>query len=313
MPEIQDRKVIDFFSGKALQDLAQEKIIRLAPELDGLSMLYSNESNPDTFFDMKILCWGLKWNGEVVGLVPWLNQIVPCTEIKDPLNGSWDGYYDKDTDTIFYDAPMHKVVELETAFAYFDDEEDDDITERYPIQKIPDAIGTHAMLMNEDSNSLILTEVNSWQLMNDGTITAMLPDPKKVTTTPILMDDECLYRSDEHPQFRYYFQHHIANQLKNKDPEALDAIALLLEREQEAAQNPASEKENNGSENLEHADNISAVQDAAHEQTDPHSAEGTSTEISTQEPEESTKEQTAELITLRTEHAHDTDDSARDD
>ena len=232
MADKNDRKVIDFFSGKSLQDLSQEKIIRLSPELDGLSMLYSNEHNPDRYFEMKILCWGLKWNGDVVAMVPWLNRVVPCNEIRDPLNGSWEGYYDKATDQIFYDAPMHKVVELETAFAYFDDDLDIEADNVRCVQRIPEIIGTHAMLVNQDTNSLILTEINSWQLMSDGNIVGMLTDPDKVTTTPVLMNDEALYQADDNPLFRYYFQHHIANQLKNQDPEALDANGLLLDRDQ---------------------------------------------------------------------------------
>ena len=55
-------------------------------------------------------------------------------------------------------------------------------------------------------------------------------------TTPI--DDDIatitntlLHELDSEPSdhFRYYFQHHIANKLKSKDPEALAAISLLVE------------------------------------------------------------------------------------
>ncbi len=53
-------------------------------------------------------------------------------------------------------------------------------------------------------------------------------DPEKITHTPVLAGDPCLYRAEENPEFRYFFQHHIANQIKSEDPEALQAIALLL-------------------------------------------------------------------------------------
>ena len=39
--------VIDLFTGKSLQALNDSRFIRLAPELDGLEMLYSNESSGD--------------------------------------------------------------------------------------------------------------------------------------------------------------------------------------------------------------------------------------------------------------------------
>jgi hypothetical protein len=219
-------KVIDFFSGKPLDDIAQERIIRISPEYDGLSMLYSNENNPDRYYSMKILCWGLRWNGDVVGLVPWLGSLMPCTEIQDPLNGCWEGYYDPDIDNIFYDAPMHKVMELETSLAYFETHLVED--EKTIIQEIPDNIGTHAMLIGEDGKTLLLTEVLSWRLDNSGQLTGMLVDPDKIVNTPVLVGDACLYPANENPQFRYYFQHHIANQIKNGDPEAMEAISLLL-------------------------------------------------------------------------------------
>ncbi|HMU67127.1 MAG TPA: hypothetical protein PKE57_08275, partial [Cellvibrionaceae bacterium] len=65
--------VIDLFTRKPYVPLEQKRIIRLALELDGLEMLYSNDTNSDRLFSLKILAWGLRANGEVVGLVPWLN------------------------------------------------------------------------------------------------------------------------------------------------------------------------------------------------------------------------------------------------
>lgn len=223
-----EHKVIDFFSGRPLSDLAQEKIIRLAPENDGLCMLYTNDSNPERYFAMKILCWGLRWNGDVVGMVPWLNQLVSCPEIQDPVNGCWEGYYDPDIDQVFYDAPMHKVVELETALAYFETHLAD--YQHALVQEIPDNIGTHAMLLGDDQKTLTLAEVVSWRLDSEGDISAMLVDPEKMQSTPVLPGDDCLYPAQQNPQFRYFFQHHIANQIKNEDPEAMAAIALLLDR-----------------------------------------------------------------------------------
>jgi hypothetical protein len=219
--------VVDLFSKKNLNTLHNERIIRLSPEYDGMSMLYSNiSSGPDKLYAMKILCWGLRDNGEVVGMVPWLNKVLPCDELSCEQHGQYEGYYDMTAEVAFSHAPTHKVLELETAADYFEFEEagDTDI-----IQEIPDTIGTHAMLNAEDNDSIILTEVLSWRLLNNGSIEGMLINEELVSSTPVLPGDPCLYPSNENPHFRYFFQHHIANQIKAEDPEALAAISMLFE------------------------------------------------------------------------------------
>lgn len=219
--------IVDLFSGKSLSTLQKERIVRLSPEFDGYCMLYStSKTNADKLYTMKILCWGLRANGEVVGMVPWLNQVVPCEELDDPFIGQFEGYYDLRQERVFYHPPPHKVSELETAASYADySSEAQDLV----IQEIPDSIGTHAMLNADDDHSLILTEVLSWQLLNDGSMQAMLIDEELVNGTPVLPGDPCLYPAADNPDFRYFFQHQIANQIKDNDPEALAAIALLFE------------------------------------------------------------------------------------
>jgi len=169
--------VIDLFSGKTLSRIDEERFIRLAPELDGLEMLYSNDSSEGKLFSLQVMCWGLRANGDVVGLVPWLNKVMACTEICDPLNGRWEGYYDPGIDEIFNEPPIHKVVELETAAEYYEYQsvEPEDI-----IQELPDTIGTHAILSDDGFNSLTLAEVVSWRLFNDGSISGMLADQERV-------------------------------------------------------------------------------------------------------------------------------------
>jgi hypothetical protein len=218
--------VVDLFTGKPYSSLADTRFIRLAPELDGLEMLYSNEANPEKLFSLKILCWGLRANGEVVGLVPWLDDIVACADIRDPLNGKWEGYFDPGIDEVFYEAPIHKVVELETAADYYEliCEDDSDI-----VQEIPDTIGTHAVFSDNGFRSLALTEVVSWRLHHDGTLAGLSADESRVKSTPVLPGDDCLYPVQSRKEFRYYFQHHIANRLKAEDPEALAAISMLVE------------------------------------------------------------------------------------
>jgi hypothetical protein len=220
--------VYDLFTGEPVSDAHSRHLIRLSPELDGLEMLYSNKLNPGKLFAMRILCWGLRRNGEVVGLIPWMEKIIPCSDISDPLDGCFEGYYDPGIDEIFFEAPIHKIVELETAAEYYEFESDkpDDV-----VQEIPDAIGTHAVFNAAESNSLMLAEIISWQLHNDGTLNGMVIDTKKCTQTPVLPGDDCLYSANKRANFRYFFQHHIANKIKAQDPEALAAIAMLVEKE----------------------------------------------------------------------------------
>ncbi len=218
--------VVDLFSGQSFATLHDSRFIRLSPELDGLEMLYSNDTSADKLFSLKVLCWALRANGEVVGLVPWLDDIIACPDIGDPLNGKFEGYYDSGIDEIFNEAPIHKVVELETAAEYYEVECD---TPSDVIQEIPDSIGTHAILSDSGFHHITLTEVISWRLQHDGTLYAMLADEDKVVSTPILPGDDCLYPTHDRDDFRYFFQHQIANKLKAEDPEALAAISLLEE------------------------------------------------------------------------------------
>ena len=226
VPEHNSDNVVNIFTGQTWSPTLDSQFIRLAPELDGLEMLYTNSAHPDTSFSIKILCWGLRENGDIVGLVPWLNNITPCPDISDPLDGKWEGYYDPGTEELFHDAPLHKALELEMAAEYYecDYENKDDV-----VQEIPDSIGTHAVFSNDGFKTLRLKEVVSWQLLNNGEIHALVADEKKVETTPVLPGDPSLYAADTDGEFRYFFQHHIANKIKAKDPEALAAIAILSE------------------------------------------------------------------------------------
>ena len=100
-----DRNVIDLFAKRGSRDVEQHRFVRLSPEYDGISMLYSNTRSKNTLYTMKVLCWGLRANGDVVGLVPWLNKAVPCPSLANPVSGEWEGYYDPDTDDTGSGAP----------------------------------------------------------------------------------------------------------------------------------------------------------------------------------------------------------------
>jgi len=218
--------VIDLFTKKPLSSLEEMRFVRLSPELDGLEMLYSNDSGTDKLFSLRILCWALRADGEVVGLVPWLDSVVACPTINDPLNGKFEGYYDPGIDEVFFEPPIHKVVELESAAEYYEYHCDDP---HEIIQEVPDVIGTHAVITNLETKTLTLQEVVSWRLHNDGVVLGMIANEEKVESTPILPGDTCLFAAQAHDHFRYFFQHHIANKIKSEDPEALAAISLLVE------------------------------------------------------------------------------------
>ncbi len=221
-----DTNVIDLFTKKPVDESEGNRIIRLAPEFDGLEMLYSNDANPGKLFSMKILCWALKKDGTVDAMVPWLDKLVPAQQLNDPLNGHWEGYYDSFHDHAFFEPPGYKVTELETAAQYYDASEE---KPELVLQEISDNIGTHAILSEDNFSTLILIHVTSWRLYNDGRVHAMLADEKKVTTTPVLPKDDCLFPAQEHEDFKYFFHHIIANKIKRGDEEAIAAFSQLIE------------------------------------------------------------------------------------
>ncbi len=198
---------------------------RLSPEHDGLELLYANDRHADTLFALKILAWARLSDGRVTALVPWLDAVMSAEELTDPLNGYCAGYRMPDDDALFDKVPTHKLLELEEALAFFGTGRRDEL-----LQEIPDTIGTHAAFTDKDFLELRLMEITSWRLYADGRLEAMVPDPERVTGTPVLPGDPCLEPAREHADFRYYFQHSIANKLKNGDPEALAALSLLTER-----------------------------------------------------------------------------------
>ena len=223
---IENTNVIDLFTRKPVDDAEKSKIIRLAPENDGMEMLYSNDANPGKLFSMKILCWGLTKDGEVDAMIPWLNKVVSARQLNDPLNGHWEGYYDKVHDQAFFEPPSYKVQELEESATYFkhDGDEPDII-----LQEIPDSIGTHAVLTEDHFRTIMLMHVTSWRLYNDGRMHAMIADEEKVDKTPILPGDEALFAAQQHEHFHYFFHHLIANKLKQGDPDALSAFSHMIE------------------------------------------------------------------------------------
>lgn len=197
--------------------------LRLSPEYDGIELLYANDQHPDKLFSLKVLCWALRDDGEVVAIVPWLKSAVAASELEDPLNGRWEGFRLPDSDWMFYDAPEHKVQELEAASRFFSS----DSQTASVGQEIPDTIGTHAVCSDDGFETVNLMEVVSWRLTESGQLEAMVAQEDDVTRTPILPGDACLEPVQSRPDFCYFFQHGIANRIKERDPEALAALSLL--------------------------------------------------------------------------------------
>ncbi|MFZ5756669.1 MAG: hypothetical protein ACOY3X_07175 [Pseudomonadota bacterium] len=200
------------------------RIVRIAPENDGIRTLYGNDRHPDRLVSLDIVGWALHETGEVSALVPWLKDVVSAVQLADPLNGHCEGYWDPHGERLLPDAPSHKVAELESALEFFGTARDD---HRVVVQTIPDSPGTHAVMSADGFHTVNLVEVVAWQLRGDGRVLAMLADGEQVTDTPILATDRCLFPAQEHPSFRYFFQHTVANQLKRHDPDALACLAVL--------------------------------------------------------------------------------------
>lgn len=214
------------FSPRRHQALSSP-ILRLSPEHDGMELLYANDEHPDTLFSLKILAWARTAKGGTLAVVPWLKKLVTAEQLSDPLNGHWAGYRLPESDYLFREPPEHKVCELDAATRFFGQPAGGTNV----AQEIPDTIGTHAVFSEDHFETLALMEVVSWRLRGNGEVQAMVADEDAVTQTPILPGSDCLTAAQDEEDFCYFFQHGIANRLKERDPEALAAIAVLAARQ----------------------------------------------------------------------------------
>ncbi len=214
--------VIDFRQHK----LNTKPVIRrLIPELDGLEMLYTNDTS-DQVYSLKVLCWAIWSDGHIDGMVPWINQLAACRSLDDPLNGHWEGFMDPSTGKILFEAPQHKADYLSASSKYYPI----DTASIQAIQEIPDTIGSHAVFTLDHFDNYHIQEIHSWRLYGDGSLMAMAVEADQVLNTPVLPGDECLYSVFHRKDFHYFFQNNIANKIKAKDPEALAAMAHLSGR-----------------------------------------------------------------------------------
>jgi len=212
--------VIDFRQHKLNQ---KPTLRRLLPELDGLEMLYSND-NSEQIYSLKILCWAIWSDGNIDGMVPWINQLVPCRSLKDSLNGHWEGFMDPLNGQILFEPPKYKSDFLQNSAQYYPVNSSD---RNLVVQEIPDIIGSHAVFTLDDFNHFKIQEIHSWRLFNDGSLLAMAVEEEQVHSTPVLPGDACLYSVLHRKDFKYFFQNSIANKIKEKDPDALAAMANL--------------------------------------------------------------------------------------
>jgi len=223
-PLRQPANVIDFVSRRN-HFRAQQRVIRLAPELDGLEMIYRLASDDEALYGMPVLAWALKENGEPIGMVPWMDKLTPCQQLDDPEYGRFVGYRDPETNELFDTPPDYKIQELQQASLYYDYEACDEVTQ---IQQIPDTQGTHALCMDEEGAPWLLKQVHGWRLFSDGSIDALLVDEDLVEDTPILLNDNCIYSANTRHGALYYFQRNIANRIKQQDAETLEALAMMV-------------------------------------------------------------------------------------
>lgn len=228
-------RVIDLEARRQRQQ-ARRRLIRLAPELDGLEMVYRLDSSAETLYGMPLLAWGLREDGEVVGLVAWMETLMPCQRLDDDEHGRFIGYRDPETEELFEVAPEHKLMELEHAASYFDYEETEQVT---LIQQLPEIQGTHALCMDAGDAPWQLKQVFGWRLYSDGSIEALLADEQRVEQTPILLGDACLYPGHSRHRLVYFFQRQIANRIRQEDPATLEALALMVIPEGDCGASPA--------------------------------------------------------------------------
>ncbi|WP_017430078.1 hypothetical protein [Vreelandella jeotgali] len=217
---------------------AQQQLVRLAPELDGLEMLYQLDNDTQTCYGISLLAWGLNQDGSVVGLVPWMDTLTPCQRISHHENGHFIGYRDPETEEIFTAPPEHKYDELTAAAAYFEYETSQSVT---LIQQLPDNLGTYALCMDHPGTPWQMKPVHGWSLYSNGRVDALLADEDEAGMVPILLGDDCLYNARSRHPGLYFFQRHIANRIMEEDPATLEALSLITVPASRGSVNPPDE------------------------------------------------------------------------
>ena len=204
---------------------SSSRIRCISPAYEGHCLLYSHHAlSRDKLYAIRILRWARLADGRDVAVVPWLNDISHCRDLNDAETGLAVGYYDPACDDRFDTLPSQHRAALDALSEQVAMDKAHGI-----LQEIPDLIGSHAAMV-KDSDELVLEPVVSWQLRGDGRMQAMLADPERITQQPVLPGDPCLYAADHESGLRYYFQYHIANQIKNGGAMSTRILGQLIRR-----------------------------------------------------------------------------------
>ena len=200
----------------------EPSIVAVSPEFQGYCLLYAHHAlSTDKLYALRILCWARLDNSDDVALVPWLDGVARCSELNDAQTGLSQGYFDPIAEQRFDVMPAHHSAILDSLCPK------QASSDNSVIQEIPDLIGSHAALLN-DGHEFQLEPVVSWQLLAGGRLQAMIADPEKITQHPVLPGDPCLYPATEAEGLRYYFQYHIANQIKRGGEMTARALHSLI-------------------------------------------------------------------------------------
>lgn len=193
--------VVSLFTGETIETVEQ-KIVAIVGESSSIRMLYSTAENRERLIAVPLICWAMREDGECIGVVPWINEILDCQQVQERYGVIWEGYYDAINEEILTEIPEKAKAELLINARYTPkiqlDKTSADKTEDIPvfltknatnaaqcqleqveyfdvIAEIADPIGTHAMIVksnhngesdNKDQNDCAVVESSTMYLTN---------------------------------------------------------------------------------------------------------------------------------------------------
>ena len=77
--------IFDIFSGLLMKaEPLSPRIVRISPETDGISMLFSNFTSAKKLYRMKLVCWAIREDGSIDGMAPWFDGLSWCGILNSP-------------------------------------------------------------------------------------------------------------------------------------------------------------------------------------------------------------------------------------
>ena len=217
---------IGITSLNSFRSARSRKILRIVPEHDSNVVLYSSsEGGAERYYTQRIVCWALRESGQVVAIVPWLSRLVASDEIDDPEMGRPLGFYNLNSRRLLYEPPAHKVAELD-AVNTFDDYLLDD---RVAAGFIPDNTGVGVLLNIGGDRHTALCRVIGWKLDSGGQIHALVELEGNRVLVPIGASV-----AGAGLRVSCFIDRNLVVGLRAKDPDALLAVDLLLEKAAES-------------------------------------------------------------------------------